>query len=286
MNEESSIVARKKAVETCPSPGSVRSLLVMNLTRHQFVPGAVSAAASACVLLSAQADDPNPTAWKTTAGLNASVSKGNSDTVLIGGTINAIKKWDKNELALGADATYGNNKDQTTEKTTTTAQTYGAFGQYNRLLTDLWYIGAHVEGRQDRIANVMYRITLSPNTGYYFIKNDKISLSGDVGPGLVFEELRNSATGRDVSSSYITLRFSEKFSWKINDRARLIQDAEYDPRPDNFDNYVANGSIGLDTKITEKLSARITFQDFYRSEPAPGRKKNDLRLLAGLTYTF
>ncbi|HTI72381.1 MAG TPA: DUF481 domain-containing protein [Candidatus Limnocylindria bacterium] len=230
--------------------------------------------------------EPKPTAWKTSAGLNVSVAQGNSDTVLIGAKINTIKKWDKNELEFGADATYGNNKDINTGVKSTTAQNYGAFGQYNRLVTERWYFGAHADGRQDRIAGITYRMTLAPSTGYYFIKNDKITLSGEAGPAVIFERLKNSATGTSSSSSYISLRFAEKFSWKINERATLLQDVEYLPRPDHFSDYVANGSVTLDTKIAGNLSSRITVQDFYRSEPAPGRKKNDLRILAGLNYTF
>jgi len=47
-----------------------------------------------------------------------------------------------------------------------------------------------------------------------------------------------------------------------------------------------NFNLGLSTKITEKSSATITFQDFYRSVPAPGRRGNDLRLMAGISYSF
>jgi hypothetical protein len=47
-----------------------------------------------------------------------------------------------------------------------------------------------------------------------------------------------------------------------------------------------NFTLGLSTKITDKASANITFQDFYRSVPAPGRRENDLRLMAGLSYAF
>ena len=233
-----------------------------------------------------KATEPKPTDWKTSAGANLSLAKGNSDTLLVGASINTMKKWAQNELAFGADATYGNNKDINTQVKTTTAQNYGGFGQYNRLVTDNLFFGAHADARQDRIANVLYRVTLSPSIGYYLIKSEKMSLSAEAGPGVVFESLKNSATGTSTSSDYITLRFAEKFSWKINDRASILQDAEWLPRPDRFSDYVFNASVALDTKITHSLSSRITVQDFYRSEPAIGRKKNDVRLLAGLNYSF
>lgn len=222
-----------------------------------------------------------PKGWQTTANVNASVAKGNSDTLLVGAAIKTLKKWDKNEVALGADTTYGNNRDINTGNRTTTAQNYGAFAQYNRLITDRWYFAALVDGRQDRIAGIDYRVSLAPSAGYYLIKNDTFTLSGEVGPGFIFERLKGAGT-----ANYISLRVAENFRWKINDRASLTQKAEFLPKVDELDNYVFNFDMTLSSKITEKLSVNVTFQDFYRSTPAPGRKENDLRLLAGLGYTF
>jgi putative salt-induced outer membrane protein YdiY len=222
-----------------------------------------------------------PKGWQTTANVNASVAKGNSDTLLVGAAIKTLKKWDKNEVALGSDATYGNNRDFNTGNRTTTAQNYGAFGQYNRLITERWYFAALVDGRQDRIAGIDYRVSLVPSAGYYAIKNDTITLSFEAGPGYIFERLKGAGT-----DNYLSLRVAENFRWKINDRASLSQKIEFLPKIDEFENYVMNFDLTLSSKVTEKLSVNVTFQDFYRSTPAPGRKENDLRLLAGLGYTF
>jgi putative salt-induced outer membrane protein len=222
-----------------------------------------------------------PKGWQTTANVNASLAKGNSDTLLVGAAIKTLKKWDKNEVALGADATYGNNRDFTTGNRTTTAQNYGAFSQYNRLITERWYFAALVDGRQDRIAGIDYRVSLVPSAGYYAIKNDTITLAFEAGPGYIFERLKGAGT-----DNYLSLRVAENFRWKINDRASLSQKIEFLPKVDEFDNYVMNFDLTLSSKVTEKLSLNVTFQDFYRSHPAPGRKENDLRLLAGLGYTF
>lgn len=138
-----------------------------------------------------------------------------------------------------------------------------------------------MDGRADRIAGINHRVSLAPSAGYYAVKNEDISLSFEASPALIFENL--VGTG---STTYLSLRFAENFRWKINEQASLQQKLEYLPRVSAFEDYVANFDLTLSTKITEKLSANITFQDFYRSVPAIGRKENDLRLLAGLGYTF
>jgi len=222
-----------------------------------------------------------PSPWNVTASINAAVSRGNADTLLLGSAINALRKWDKNEIALGADATYGSNSDPTTRKESTTAQNYGLYGQYNHMMSERTYMGLRSDARQDRIAFIDYRATVAPAFGYYAVKNDKLTVKLESGPAFIFERLKGAGT-----DNYLTLRLAEEVQWKINDRASIRQSVEYLPQVEEFGNYVLNFNLGLSTKITEKASATITFQDFYRSVPAPGRRENDLRLMAGISYTF
>src|SRR6187200_234895 len=48
--------------------------------------------------------------WDTSAALGLTVTRGNSDTLLFTGNIITGKKWDQHEVALGADATYGESE--------------------------------------------------------------------------------------------------------------------------------------------------------------------------------
>lgn len=249
-------------------------------------------ALAAAALLNATAEDA-PKAWQTTAGANLGLTSGNSETFTAGLSILSLKKWDKNELALNADVNYGENTTKSVvggklvgTKSTTT-QNYGAGLQYNRLVwDDRGYLLGKVDGIQDRIAGVDYRLTLSPGAGYYFIKDKTYELSGEVGPGFVFEQLK----GRK-SESYVTLRAGEKFKWVISEHARLFQDAEFLPRVENFGDYVLNSSIKLEADLTPSMAMNITLRDTFRSRPAdfaPGiaRKKNDVQLTAGVSYKF
>lgn len=262
----------------------------MNNHKRLVATSVALAAASAVVL----AQDENPTAWKTSAGINLALAKGNADSLLFGANILGSKKWDKNELNLGADAVYGDATTSdvvngTLQKTSrTTAQNYGAAAQYNRLINDRLYFLGNVSARQDRIADISYRIAVNPGVGYYFIKNEKTTLSAEAGPGVVFEKLGGT------SQNYWTLRIAEKATHQISKTARLFQDAEFIPQVDDWNNYVIQGQIGVEADLTKKLSMRVVFQNTYRNEPAriagtnpiEFREKNDMKLLAGLNYKF
>jgi putative salt-induced outer membrane protein YdiY len=253
---------------------------------------AAAVAVAAPGVLHAQGED--PTAWKVTAGANVALTSGNSESLLIGADVKAIKKWDKNEFLAGADLTYGESETlnviggAVVKTKDTTAQNFGGFLQYNRLFTDRWYGFINASGRSDVVADIDYRFTVGPGVGYYFIKNEKTTLAGEVGPSYVFEKVGG------VEDDYLTIRFADKFTHKLSKTARIFQDAEYQPQVDDWGNYVITGSIGIEADINKHMALRVMFQDTYRSRPAiiagtnpvVYRENNDLKLLAGITYKF
>ncbi|MEO5803830.1 MAG: DUF481 domain-containing protein [Verrucomicrobiota bacterium] len=231
--------------------------------------------AAAVCTVSAQA----PTAekipgWDTSAALGFTLTRGNSDTLLFTGNIISGKKWDQNELAFGADATYGENN------SVKNAESLHGFGQYNRLFSERAYGYLRLDGLHDDIADIEYRFTLSPGVGYYFIKEETTRLSGEVGPAFIYEKQGDDTRG------YFTLRLAERFDQKLNDRTKIWQSVEILPQVDDIENYIVNAEIGIETGLTPKLSLRTYLQDTYDNEPAPGREKNDLKLVTALAYKF
>ena len=234
---------------------------------------AISGAFSGFAQTAAPEAEKKPT-WETTAGIGITVTKGNSDTITGTGNVLAQRKWPHAELRLGGDATYGENEG------VKSAEAYHAFGQYNWLFNQRAFGYFRADGLHDDVADVQYRVTLSPGAGYYFIKNEKTLLSGELGPGVVFE--RQGARDR----AYFTLRVAERFEHKFTDKTRLWQSVEWLPQVDDFNNSIINAELGLETQLTAKCSMRLFAQDTYDNEPAPGRKKNDFKLVAQFGYKF
>ena len=137
-----------------------------------------------------------------------------------------------------------------------------------------------MDALHDAIADVEYRVTLSAGAGYYFVKTTNTMLSAEVGPGYVFEKL-----GSD-DNSYVTLRVGEKFTQKLSSHSRLWQSAEFLPQVSDFSNYIVNAELGVEADINTHLSLSTVLQDTYKNHPATGRKKNDLKLIAGVKYKF
>jgi putative salt-induced outer membrane protein len=236
------------------------------------------AAAFAVTLVSALGQSAPTTAetpkWNTTAALGLSISKGNTDNTLLNGALITTRKWEKNELDLGLDGSYGE-----TDGTRSTANAH-AFAQYNRLFGEKLYGLLRVDGLHDDISDVQYRVTLSPGLGYYLFKSTNSFLRLEAGPGFVFERVAG------VDDNYVTLRFAERYETQINDKVKLWQFVEWLPAVDDFQDGVINAELGTDTSLTKKLSLRAIVQDTYDSTPAPGSKHNDVKFIMALAYKF
>lgn len=236
----------------------------------------------------AQAADPAPEAkkgWETSAAAGLTLTKGTHDSMLVTAGLNSSRKWEKDEAALGISGGYGEDTDKsfgTNKPTVVNNKFIQGFGQYNRLFNEKFYGGLRLDAAYDGIASLDYRITLSPLAGYYFIKNAKTTLAGEVGPSLVTEQY----SGQD-SDTYLGMRFAERFEHKLTDSTKIWQSVSYVPQVDDWmENFVVTFEAGIDTAISKQWSLRVVFQDSYVGKPAAGSQNNELRLIAGTVYKF
>ena len=213
--------------------------------------------------------------WETNASVGFTLTQGNNDTLLATASILSLKKWELNELSLSADGSLGEVEGVKNN------ETLRGTGQYNRLFTnDRTFALLNLSALHDAIADVEFRGTVSPGLGHYFFKEDKFELSGELGPGFVYEKVGG------ITDHYLSLRAAESVKYQISERARLWQKLEYIPQVDHFENYLVIAEIGIDSDLTEKLGMRFTIQDVFDNEPAAGRKSNDLRVISSLRYKF
>ena len=218
--------------------------------------------------------------WETTAAAAATLTRGNSETFLATVSLDTKRKWTQDEAAFGVSGGYGNTK--INGQSEDNAKFIQGYGQYNRLFTERLYAGLRLDGQYDGIAGVDYRFQISPLVGYYLIKKPQTTFAVEAGPALVIEKLKGSS-----EHSFWGARFGEHFDHQLTDTTKIWERVEYTPQVDRWaDKYLITGEAGIDTSITKHWSLRVVFQDNYDSQPAVGRKKNDIRLMAGTAYKF
>lgn len=237
----------------------------------------------------ADAAKPEDKGWETIGSAGLTLTRGNSKNLLATLGVDSVRKWSKDEALLGAKVAYGNTTVDG-EKNTTQHDIKG-YGQFNHLFSERVYGGLRADGLYDKVAAINYRFTVSPLAGYYFIKDQNTTLAGEAGPSFITQEVVSHFNGppktkRVDEDSYIGIRIGERFEHKFSSGAKVWQTAEWIPQVTKFENWIMNAEIGVSAPITKKLDARLVLQDTYDNEPANGRQKNDLKLIAGLGYKF
>ena len=202
------------------------------------------------------------------------VTSGNSDTVLGDIIFGTVRKTPVNEFMFGAEAAYGK------ANSVKNIESYHAFGQWNHLFTERLYSYVRGDFLRDTVADLRYRVTLSTGAGYYFITQTNTTFSAEAGPGVIFRDLGGN------HESYAILRVAENFEHKFSPGTRVWQMAEIMPQVDRFQNYVFNFELGAEAAFTKTLSLQVVLSDTYSSEPAAGRKRNDVKLMSGVAYKF
>jgi putative salt-induced outer membrane protein YdiY len=214
-----------------------------------------------------------PWANSVTAGLT--LTRGNSQSLLASIKYLATKKTPVNEFDLDADGTYGSSSGIANNETI-----HGS-AQWNYLVSDRFYGYMKADGLHDGIADIKYRFTITAGAGYYFIKSPQTTLAGEVGPGVVTERLE------DTDDTFATLRLAERFEHKfISSNARIYESVELLPQVNKLSNYLVNSEVGAESAISKSISLSICLDDYYNSEPASMRKRNDIKLVSGVTYNF
>ena len=238
-------------------------------------------AVGAATVVWAQAPDP---LWKTTVAAGANVTRGNSETMLLNGSVNSTFKRDKNEARVGVEGNYGQTQvtqgsgSNETKKTDTNINNDRVFGEYRRLLTERNYVYGNAEWLRDDIAEIDYRLMVGPGVGRYFLMGDKQKLSAETGLTYIKTKLEGK------TDDTVALRMAERYDLKVSAVGSLWESVEYLPSLDDFSRCLVNSEVGIEAAMSAKLSLRVVLQDKYNSDPAPDKDKNDLTMIAGLAY--
>lgn len=212
--------------------------------------------------------------WESSVSAGLTITSGNSESLLGTLAIGTARKTPDNEFAFGADFAYGK------ANSVKSIETYHAFGQWNHLFSERLFSYVRGDVLRDTIADLRYRVTLSPGVGYYFVKGTNTTLAGEVGPGVIFRDIGG------IHETYATLRLAERFEHKFSPGTRIWQSAELLPQVDRIQNYIFNLEIGAEAAFTKSMSLQVVLSDSYNSEPAAGRNRNDIKIVSGVSYKF
>ena len=178
--------------------------------------------------------------------------------------------------------TTGGRKTRTPTSTSTTIDNWFVLGKYDYFLTKQLYLYGSARVEQDQIADLDLRLTLSGGPGYQWFETPTFNLFTEAGLAWVYEDFSNKGT-----EDHIAARLAYHVDWTPYKTIKLFHNLEWLPNfTDWFGDYNLNVDAGVRATIYGGFFAEAKIELRYDATPAPGAKKDDVRYLLGVGWSF
>lgn len=212
------------------------------------------------------------TNWEGTGELGAFQSGGNTTSVGVTAGVALAKDSERWRLKFRALADY-----QRTNGATVREQGVVSL-EPNYKFSDRLYVYGLAQYERDRFQGFSSRYTLSGGLGYQVIKNDAMQLDVKAGPAW----RKTSFVGGGSDSSVAALA-AANYIWKISPAISFNQDLSGYFQSGNSS---YNSLSAFNAKLSDKLTARLSYQIDHETNPPLGLKKTDTLSRATLIFGF
>ena len=213
--------------------------------------------------------------WTSSFDLGVSYTSGNSENLLVTASLTVDKEFgDNNEFFANITYAYGEDDD------TTTTDEILLTASWKKLFDPKNYAGIRLDGRHDSLADIDYRVGITPLIGHYFVRTEDKQLSVETGMGYTWEEQGGE------EDNFLNLYFGQRFEIWVTDYTRVFQSFSFFGPVDDFSDYRLIGELGLETYLSQDLSFKVFVQDKFENTPAAGREQNDIKVISGISYKF
>ena len=167
----------------------------------------------------------------------------------------------------------------------TTAQAVRGGWAYNRNLRPRLFVTVFNDYEYDRFQSLDLRTVIGGGLGYIAWKSDRGRLDLVGGADYNREKFDPSpkpAFTRNSAEAY----WGDDWNFKLNSRANFMQSYRMFNNLSQSGDYRQNFDVGVGVKLSKILTWNASFSDRFLSNPAAGRKKNDVLYTTGLGFTF
>lgn len=210
--------------------------------------------------------------WKGKGEAGAYLTTGNNDTSGVTLGLNLKRdglKW-RHEIFATADVQESNGK-KTRER-----YVAGLKGEYK--FSDRTYVYGLGQYERDPFLGYYSRWSTSSGVGYRLIDEPDLTVGVDTGPG--FRHVKYTTGDKETR---LAGRAAVDVGWKINPNLRITENASTFYEAGEWS---STSTTALNAKITNSLTARLSYAMQHETDPLPGRENLDTTSRATLVYGF
>ncbi|MGE4618276.1 MAG: DUF481 domain-containing protein, partial [Planctomycetota bacterium] len=173
------------------------------------------------------------------------------------------------------DWTYGEDDAVVSKRTT------GAEIKYDFFPEDSWYLYTSFSARNDAFADLSLRTTAGIGAGIQILDSDNIEWSEETGISALNEDFE---LGEDSTIS--TMRIAGNAQWTLKEEIfEAFHDHTLYLSLDDPQKILAQGRLGIRTRLVGGLSLNAQINIRHDSQPPPDVEEDDLEFLLGLGYS-
>ena len=220
--------------------------------------------------------------WSGKGEVGAFRSTGNNSNTGLSGAVELARKgidW-SHQLRLRADYQRSNGA--------TTRERYFAAYEPRFQIDKGFFAYGLGQFEADRFQGYDARYALSAGIGYRIIDESDLTLSAKLGPAYRLTQFTNG-----TDEGRIAALAGLDFDWTITDRVKLTQDGNVTSETGGSATAVVDSSnvslnllTGLQLKVSDKVSTRLSYQVDYESNPPAGTENTDTMSRFTLIYGF
>ncbi|MFV2051330.1 DUF481 domain-containing protein [Aliiroseovarius sp. YM-037] len=210
--------------------------------------------------------------WRGSVALTASAASGNTDTGEVSGAgrlTYGVGPWNH---SFGFAIEYGEANGVKNEEK--------LFATYegNRYFNDRFYVFGIARMEYDGFATNERDAFLGAGPGYRVINNENTTWRLQAGPGVRYieDQLGNSDTEAGLLAS-------SRYFYRLTDTVSLTNDTDI---LGSSQNTIATNDLGLNFRVSDNLSTRVSYRTEYNSDPLPGLDSTDNTLGLSLVLGF
>jgi putative salt-induced outer membrane protein YdiY len=262
------------------------SLGKLRLTPGQQ-PGAIQAQGpgeeppQAIALEQIEAINPPPVEWTGSMILSGLVTQGNSETVSLSLSFDAVRRTEIDRVTVGAGYSFARQQDPVTDEDETTTDNWFLAGKYDYFMSEKLYLFGRLRVERDRIAELDLRVSPSAGVGYQWVERPDFNLNTEAGVAWVYEDYEDGD-----SEEHFAGRLAYHVDKELSDQVGVFHSLEYVPSVEDISDYNINADAGLRADITGSMFAEFRVEWRYDSTPAPAAAESDLRYVLGAGWRF
>lgn len=211
--------------------------------------------------------------WEGKISASAVATSGNSENAAVGVAIDAARTEDAWKHNFKGYFDLGRSNDETSQKR------WGASYKLDYNFSDRTYLYGRFSYDEDQFSGFDYRLFAGGGLGHYFFEGDPFSWKVEAGPGFRFSPI----SGSTMEESELAVYGATEIDWLLSEDLKFEQDvnATWTEPTTTIQSVTA-----VTTQIWGSISAGVSFEYRYETDPPEDRKKTDTITKASLIYGF